>query len=187
MRPLRSLLFFVFCAAFVMIPAVPPALAEGPEPARVLLRAETAPDGTLQVTAMVVDARGAPVADVPLTLKARATFGWLTFYETTTGKDGIARTTLVPGTAAGEITAEAGEDGNITAAILVGEKKTAPPRIRPGRDVLRRLSPQPGFISPYPVPLQVVLFGLILGGIWVTYGYVAWALLRIAKGSRERP
>ena len=58
---------------------------------------------------------------------------------------------------------------------------TAPPRIRPGRDALSRLSPQPGFISPYLVPLQVALLGLILGGIWTTYGYVVWLLLRIRQ------
>ncbi|MDR7519901.1 MAG: hypothetical protein QN123_10085 [Armatimonadota bacterium] len=57
------------------------------------------------------------------------------------------------------------------------------PAIRPGRYVLRDLSPQPGFISPYPVPLQVVLLAVILGGIWTTYGYIVWLLSRI-RGAR---
>lgn len=49
--------------------------------------------------------------------------------------------------------------------------------------MLRDLSPQPGFISPYPVPLQVVLLAVILGGIWTTYGYIVWLLSRI-RGAR---
>jgi len=179
MRRLRSLLF---CGLFVVALAAMPARVEGAEPARVLLRAQAASDGTVRVTAIVVDARGAPVAEVPLIFKARTTFGWLTLLETSTGKDGTARTTLAAGTTPGEIAVEAGEDGTVRAAILVGERKAAPLRIRPGRDVLRGLSPQPGFISPYPVPLQVTLFGIILGGIWTTYGYVVWLLGRIRQG-----
>ena len=179
MRRLRSLLF---CGLFVVALAAMPARVEGAEPARVLLRAQAASNGTVRVTAIVVDARGAPVAEVPLIFKARTTFGWLTLLETSTGKDGTARTTLAAGTTPGEIAVEAGEDGTVRAAILVGERKAAPLRIRPGRDVLRGLSPQPGFISPYPVPLQVTLFGIILGGIWTTYGYVVWLLGRIRQG-----
>lgn len=56
------------------------------------------------------------------------------------------------------------------------------PRVRPGREVLSALSPQPGFISPYLVPTQVMLLALVLGGIWTTYGYVAWLLSRIRSG-----
>lgn len=176
MRPLRNLLF---CAALVVALVAIPARVEGAEPARVLLRAQAASDGTVQVTATVVDARGASVAEVPLTFRARTAFGWLTLLETTTSKDGTARATLAAGSTPGEIAVEAGEEGTIRAAILVGERQAAPLRIRPGRDVLRGLSPQPGFISPYPVPLQVALFGFILTGIWTTYTWVVWLLLRI--------
>lgn len=153
---------------------------EGAEPARVVLQAATTPDGRTRLTATVTDGRGAPVAGTPVTFKMRTTFGWLTLLETSTAKDGIARTALGPGAAA-EIAVQAGEDGEIRAALLVGEEKAAPPRTRPGYDVLRGLSPQPGFISPYPVPLQVALFGGILAGVWTTYGWVVWLLLRIRR------
>jgi len=178
MRPLCSL---VFCGILAAIVAALPVRVAAAEPARVLLRAQAAPDGTVQVTATVVDARGAPVAEVPLIFKARTTFGWLTLLETSTDPAGTARTTLAAGTTAGEIAVEAGDEGTMRAAILVGERKAVPLRIRPGRDVLRGLSPQPGFISPYLVPLQVTLLGLILGGIWSTYGYVVWLLLGIRR------
>jgi hypothetical protein len=176
MRLLRKLsCYALLLVALLVLPA------EGAEPARVLLRTRAAADGTVQVMATVVDARGAPVAEVPLVFKRRTAFGWLTLLETSTGKDGTAQTTLGAEAAPGEIAVEAGEDGTIRAAVLVERRKAPPPVIRPGRDVLRGLSPQPGFISPYPVPLQVTLFGVILGGIWATYGYVAWLLLRIRR------
>ena len=178
MRPLCSL---VFCGILAAIVAALPVRVAAAEPARVLLRAQAAPDGTVQVTATVVDASGAPVAEVPVVIKARTTFGWLTLLETSTAGDGVAVATLAAGTTAGEIAVEAGEEGTMRAAILVGERKAVPLRIRPGRDVLRGLSPQPGFISPYLVPLQVTLLGLILGGIWSTYGYVVWLLLGIRR------
>ena len=181
MRLLRSLLFG---GVVLVVLATFAARVEGAEPARVLLRAQTAPDGTVRVTATVVDASGAPVAEVPAVIKARTTFGWLTLLETSTAGDGVAITTLAAGAPAGEIAVEAGDDGTLRAAMLLGERRVAPLRIRPGRDALSRLSPQPGFISPYPVPIQVTLLGVILGGIWSTYGYVVWLLLRIR---RERP
>lgn len=82
----------------------------------------------------------------------------------------------------GEISAETGEEETIRATILAREVPAFVPQIRPGHERLRSLSPQPGFISPYPVPLQLTLFGLVLGGIWTTYGYVVWLLLRIRRG-----
>jgi len=56
MRPLCSL---VFCGVLAAIIAALPVRVAAAEPARVLLRAQAAPDGTVQVTAKVVDARGA--------------------------------------------------------------------------------------------------------------------------------
>lgn len=79
------------------------------------------------------------------------------------------------------VAAEAVEGKEVRAALQLGERVAVGASVRPGRNLLRRLSPQPGFISPYPVPLQVALLGLILGGIWTTYGYVVWLLLQIRR------
>ncbi len=54
------------------------------------------------------------------------------------------------------------------------------PATRPGRDVLRSLTPQPEFISQYPVP-QLLTLGMILGGIWTTYTYLVLLLARIRR------
>ncbi len=176
MRRHLSLLLLA-CAAAVLLAAPP---AQGAEPARVVLQTRTMPDGTIRLTATVVDGRGDPVAESPVIFKARTTFGWLTLAETVSGKDGTAQVTL-PAARAGEVTVEVGEEGTVRAAVLIGAPIPPRPRIRPGRDVLRGLSPQPGFISPYPVTLQVGLFGGVLAGVWITYGYVVWLLLRIRR------
>lgn len=176
MRRFCSLLGCGFLAVMLLAPP-----AEGAEPARVLLRAQAVAGGAVQVTATVVDARGAPVAQAPLVFKRRTAFGWLTVLETSSGKDGTAQMTLPAGRGPGEIAVEAGEEGIVRAVVVVGEREAPPPAVRPGRNVLLGLSPQPGFISPYPVPMQAVLFGLILGAIWSTYGYVVWQLLRIRR------
>lgn len=153
------------------------------EPARLLLRAETAPDGTIRASAVVTDQRGAPVADAAVTFKVRTTFGWLIVAETMTDGRGRAQATLST-PAAGELSAEAGDETVVRATVLMGERAPASPRLRPGRDVLATLSPQPGFISPYLVPLQIALVGLILAGVWSTYGYVVWLLMRIRQDRR---
>ncbi len=174
----RFNLLLLACTAAVLL-LTPP--AQGAEPARVVLQARTTPDGITRLTVSVLDGRGAPVAESPVIFRVRTTFGWLTLAETVSGKDGTAQATLPAARTAGEIAVEAGEDGTVRAAILIGAPAPTYPRIRPGRERLRGLSPQPGFISPYPVPLQVILFAIILGGIWAAYGYVLSLLLRIRK------
>lgn len=158
-------------------------LAPGPtlagEPAKVTVEIQREQDGRFRATAVVVDAAGGPAADVPVVLKARTTFGWLTLADATTDASGRARVLLPRAPRTGEIAAEAGDDGQVRATIRLGEARITEPAQRPGREALSALSPQPGLISPYPVPLQVALLGLILGGIWATYGYVAWLLSRI--------
>ncbi len=178
MRLRRSVLIWLFALApFAM--AAPAAGAAVPD--RVLLQAQGADDGSVRVTATVLDRRGSPVSDAPVTFRARTAFGWLIVGETSTGKDGQAQVNVAAANA-GEISVEAGEDATARASILVGEQARPEPHVRPGRNVLRHLSPQPGLVSPYPIPLQVAFFGVILGGVWATYGYVVWLLRRIRQG-----
>ena len=153
--------------------------ARAAEPARITMKAAPTPDGRLRVTAIVVDATGAAVAGTPVVMKVRTTFGWLPVAKGTTDASGRVQVTLPPSLRAGEIAAEAGEDAQVSASIRIGKGTIREPAVRPGRDALRDLSPQPGFISPYPVPTQVGLLAVILGGIWATYGYVVWLLSRI--------
>ncbi|MDR7568711.1 MAG: Ig-like domain-containing protein [Armatimonadota bacterium] len=151
------------------------------EPARVTLKLAAGPDGAQWITALVTDAEGAPVPEASVVFKLRTAFGWLTLAEQPTDASGQARIRLPAGTWATEVLAESGDVEGVGAILTVGARSPGPPRIRPGPDVLRALSPQPGFISPRPVPELVALLGLVLGGIWATYGYVAWLLRRIHR------
>ncbi|MCL6554351.1 MAG: Ig-like domain-containing protein [Firmicutes bacterium] len=156
--------------------------ASAAEPAGVMLTTAPGPAGAVQVTAVVTDAAGAPVAEVSVVFRARTTFGWLTLGERTTDQTGRARIELPGAVRTAEVRADAGEEGQVRAVVRLHQPAPAAPSVRPGRDVLAQLSPQPGFISPYPVPAQVAALAVLLGGIWTTYGYVVWLLRKIARG-----
>lgn len=163
----------------VLIIALPVISASAAEPARVAVAAQFLSDGSTQVTAVVTDARGGPVGGVAVTLRAKTTFGWLTLDEVTTGQEGKARITIPPPPRFSEFVAEVENGETLRGTIRWSTANPAQLTIRPGRSTLSRLSPQPGFISPYLVPVQVVLLGIILGGVWATYGYVLWLLRRL--------
>jgi len=152
------------------------------EPAVLTLAVQSQPDGTVSLTATATDAKRVPVPDVMVTFQVKTTFGWLIVAEVTTDRLGEARVVLPQMPRAGEIVAEA-ETGAKTlhAAKWIGRAPPPAPRTRPGYDALRELSPQPGFISPYPVPLEVAILGVVLGGIWLTYAYLVSVLVRIRR------
>ncbi len=150
-------------------------------PARVRLETVAGREGALHLTAVVTDASGAPVAEQTVVFKARTAFGWLLVGERSTDAAGRATVDLPAGARLAEIRVEVGNDGEASATLRLRRSNLPAPQVRPGRDVLERLSPQPGFISPYPVPAQVALLAVVLGGIWTTYGYVAWLLWRIRR------
>lgn len=175
MRPRRSAVLM-----FVTLMAVASPVGAA-EPARVTLAVEVLAAGGVHVTATVIDGRGGPVGDIAVTLRARTTFGWLKVAEGTTDRRGQIHAEFPAQSRFEEIAAEAGDAEAVQAAVLLEQGQPAAPAVRPGYDRLARLSPQPGFISPYPVPLQVLLLGLILGGIWATYGYIVSLLVQIRR------
>lgn len=176
MRRRRNLL--VSCVLSVLLLAVPAAAAD---PAGVALSAKTLPDGSTQLTAAVKDNGGAPVDGATVTFRAKTAFGWLTLAEETTDQAGKAEVILGASSRYGEIVAEAGAESPIRASIRFEQGRSVEPAKRPGPGVLTRLSPQPGFISPYPVPLAVLFLTVILGGIWTTYGYLVSLLVKIHR------
>ncbi len=150
--------------------------------ARVTLAVEALLGGGAHVTTTVTDARGNPMRDVAVTLRAKTTFGWLQVAEGTTDRHGQMHALLPASSRFAEIVAEAGEAETLQAAVRLEEGPMSAPGVRPGRAALARLSPQPGFISPYPVPALVLLLSVILGGIWATYGRVVFLLVQIRRG-----
>lgn len=66
-------------------------------------------------------------------------------------------------------------------AILVMVAAGAALASRPGPDQLRAVATRPEFVSPYP-PLRLAAgLGLVLGAVWLTYGYVLYQVWRIAR------
>lgn len=152
----------------------------GEQPARVSLEARRE-GGLLRIVAVVVDQAGAGVADVPVQFRLRTTFGWLWLGEAKTNPGARAELVVPSSPRVTELRAEAGEEGGVGATLRL-DVEPPPPRVRPGRDILRTLSPQPGLISPHLLPEQVAVLGILLSGIWATYAVVGWLLLRIRAG-----
>ncbi|MDQ7819666.1 MAG: hypothetical protein QN173_07910 [Armatimonadota bacterium] len=148
--------------------------------AGVALSLESGPGGRPQVAAVVTDDSGEPVEGATVAFRARTAFGWLPLGEVTTDASGRAVLALPSGRPYPEIEAEVSEPPQ-RAALTLAERPAWRPAVRPGRQVLQALSPQPGLISPYPVP-PLALLGALLGGIWATYGYIVFLLTRIATG-----
>ena len=162
-------------AALAVLPA------HAAEPARVTVQADAGPGGTLRVTAVVLDARGTPVPEARVAVKVRTTFGWLPAEQASTDAAGRAQVDLPATVRPEELSVEAGDEGLVRATLRLSQARRVAPRVRPGREALSDLSPQPGFISPYPVPMHVALLVVVLGGIWTTYAYMVWLLLRIRR------
>lgn len=77
-------------------------------------------------------------------------------------------------------------------ALLASAASAQPapePRARPGVETLESISPQPGLVSPYPPVLEVAFLVVIVGGVWITYGYVVYQVYRISvePPPRHRP
>lgn len=159
------------------------------EPAALSLTVQVQDDGTVLVTGTVTDSKGNPLSGVPVTFQVKTTFGWLPVDEVNTRRDGEVTVVLPQVPRSGEIAAEAGDgEKTVHAAKWIDAPPPPVPATRPGPDVLSRLSLQPGFISPYPVPLEVAILALVLGGVWVTYAYLVSLLVRIRRAPvRWRP
>lgn len=155
-------------------------VASAGEPAALSLAVQVRPDGTVLVTGVVTDATRTPVPGAMVTFQVKTTFGWLVVADVTTDRAGEARVVLPQMPRSGEIVAEA-EAGAMTlhAAKWIERAPPPAPQTRPGYDALSELSPQPGFISPYPVPLEVMLLAFVLGGVWMTYAYLVSVLVKI--------
>lgn len=163
-------------------------VAAAAEPASLSLVLQVRSDGSVLMTGKVTDGKRLPVSEATVTFQAKTAFGWLVVGEVTTNRAGEAALILprVPGS--GEISAET-EAGaqTLRAATLIERSPASAPRTRPGYDTLRALSPQPGFISPYPTPLEVIFLAIVLGGIWITYGYLVSMLGKIRRAPGESP
>lgn len=67
------------------------------------------------------------------------------------------------------------------AALLVMVAALAALASRPGPQQLEAVATRPEFLSPYP-PLRLAAgLALVLGAVWLTYGYVVYQLWRIAR------
>ncbi len=170
----RNLLPLVLLLLAVL--TVPAAAA----PAKISLTRETNDDGSTRIVATVTDAAGAAVKDTAVSFSVRTAFGWLRVAEMNTDAGGTAVLQLDPTMRYAELLAQSEEEPDVRAGLRPAQVERPAPVQRPGSGVLRALSPQPGFVSPYP-PVQILFVAVLLGGIWTTYAYLVLLLARIRR------
>lgn len=175
MRRLRSALLLG-----VALLAASVATAAGAEPARVALTQETLSGGTIRLTATVTDGAGRTVEGTEVVFQARTAFGWLKLAGVETDRNGRASVDIAATAPYAEVSAQVGEGTAVRAGVRVRQIDRREPVKRPGPGVLRGLSPQPGFISPYP-PVQILFVAVVFSGIWMTYAYLVSLLIRIRR------
>lgn len=180
MRRRRSLFVVGLLMAVAALDLLGATAALAGDPANVGITRETMSDGGTRLIATVTDDTGSPVKSAPGTFYGKTVFGWLVLGEAVTNETGRAEITLSALSPYPEVAAEVAGDSELRAAILLERMRPWEPAVRPGPDALRSLSPQPGFISPYPVP-QLLILGVILGGIWTTYAYLVSLLSKIPR------
>ncbi len=174
MRRRRDVLLFVLL--LLAIGAVPAAAA----PAKISLVREADDDGATRFVATVTDAAGAAVKNTAVSFSVRTAFGWLRVAEMNTDAGGKAVLQLDPTMRYAELLAQSEEEPDVRAGLRLAQVERPEPIRRPGPGVLRALSPQPGFVSPYP-PVQILFVAVLLGGIWTTYAYLVLLLARIRR------
>lgn len=137
----------------------------------------------IQVVATVTDLQGRSLPNTEVTFFRRTAFGWLQEARLTTGADGTARLILGPRGGRLDVRAVATlGDQEVSKTVRLELGEAGSPRERPGEATLATLSPQPGFISPYPPVRLLLTLGPILAGVWLTYAVVVYQLYRVARG-----
>lgn len=143
---------------------------------RVLLALDLTPreDGSILARATLTDKNQDPLEGKPVIFTLRTSVGGDLILETPT--------TVENGSAVVKIPASAGKVMRVTAEFEGGDGlayAAASNEVEvPGQPVEYRLR---GLSAPAPPPTLALLFLILLGGIWITYGYVAYQALRFRQ------
>lgn len=154
-----------------------PSAAVTPEMAPVLeLTVQSAGEGRFAVRVVLRDSRGQPVVGVPVRLFQETTFGRLSIGSIQTDSTGTALTAFMAERAS-TLTVIAIFDGGEGLGPAKATQTLALAPIEPS-------PPFAGLTAPSPPPLFALVLGMVVGSVWVTYGYVAYLLGRIRRESK---
>ncbi len=178
MRAPLALSILGFALLLVLLaPAASAGSAPGTAPAQVsLILPSSATVGTDTTLMGVLQnaSSGQGISGATLAFSVQTTFGWLPLGNATTNADGPATVDWRP-TEGGTAVLQVSFGGDPTYAAV---NATSSFTVRPGAG-----SSPPG-LSPDTVIVLIILAAV--GGIWATYGFVAWQVLSIRADTPER-
>ena len=143
-----------------------------------ILRLELEPreDGTVLARAVVRSSTGEPLADQPVIFRLATSVGG----ELELG----APLTMADGTAVARVPATGQDDVRVTAVYEGGAGRAYAETTESVRVERQPMDHRPPSLSqPTAPPVLAVSLLLVLGGIWSTYAYVVWQVLRLRESS----
>ncbi|MFQ5854304.1 MAG: c-type cytochrome, partial [Anaerolineae bacterium] len=143
-------------------------------PARLSLDAAPGTDGVIIVRVALQSDDGKPIPEAPITLFRQTVMGGsLPVAEATTDSQGEAILQV----------AAVKDQTWVLEAAYVGSDNWGPAKAQ-GKVKLRGTATLPpvisGLTSPTPPPAFAAILVVVVGGVWATYGYVVYQLVRIA-------
>lgn len=129
-------------------------------------------------TALLADLTGKPAAGEEISFARRTAFGWADLGRVRTGRDGTA---TVP------FFAYDGQEITVTAKFAGDPKwKAAEAQSSLSLPEVPKPLPTGNLFSMYPNPKFVLGLVILVGGVWVTYGWVFFKLTRLRRAGVER-
>ncbi len=191
-RPDRYALPGIAGAGQVAPPFVQAASSPAPgarQAPRLTLAIDPAVDG-LRVVATLREPRGRPMAGQEVSFARRTAFGWVALATVTTDATGTAAMTIPETRKTLQLRADVEGTEALGPATATARWQAAAAPVqpeRPGAGALRVFTDQAELISPNPPPLLLLFLGLILGGVWGTYVYVLYELIRGGRPTSRPP
>jgi len=162
-------------------PAKEPAKGTASRSASLSLDLAPSAGGVVIARARAQDQEGRPIAGAQIEFRARTALGGvLPLAAATTDAQGQAEARL-----------QLGEGRQVTLeAVFTDQKSLGPAAASAALEIPGVPQVEPlgnGLTSPTPPIELVALLGVLVGGVWATYGYVLYQLYRIRRGVRSSP
>ena len=131
-------------------------------------------DGSVLARATLQDARGSPIADVPVIFILRTSLGGdLVLGTPTTIKNGSA-VIKIPATGIESLKVTAAFEGGNGLAYAEASREITVPGVK-------MMHPLAALSEPTAPPALALALLVVLGGVWLTYGYVVYQIARIRR------
>ncbi len=135
-------------------------------------------DGSVLARASLQDARGSPLVDVPVAFVLHTSVGGDLVLGTPKTIDNGSAVLKIPATGAENVRVTASFDGGNGLAYA----ETTREMTGPGMKMMHRIDP---LSAPTAPPALALALLVVLGGVWATYSFVVYQVIRIRRDKEK--